>query len=207
MSFLEDYIQNVAYLPSETVRSLELIRLLDDKVQELTHELNSLTSAYFASISSKQENNELLQKIQEKQKEALDLSDEKIVISKQLIEMVEEQMSKLNIDLEQFKKKLKVDAEEDYSRVKKRGDRMQSLGSNFIEEISMIYGEEEDDMHMGDESEKKYCYCMKPSYGDMVACDNPRCPREWFHFECVGLVSKPKGHWYCPDCLNDKRYT
>jgi hypothetical protein len=34
----------------------------------------------------------------------------------------------------------------------------------------------------------------------MVACDNPECPIEWFHFACVGLTEQPKGKWYCPDC-------
>ena len=31
----------------------------------------------------------------------------------------------------------------------------------------------------------------------MVACDNPDCTREWFHFDCVGLARKPRGKWYC----------
>jgi hypothetical protein len=34
----------------------------------------------------------------------------------------------------------------------------------------------------------------------MVACDNPECPIEWFHFACVGLTEQPKGKWYCPEC-------
>lgn len=25
------------------------------------------------------------------------------------------------------------------------------------------------------------------SFGSMVACENPDCAIEWFHFECVGL--------------------
>ena len=25
----------------------------------------------------------------------------------------------------------------------------------------------------------------------MIACDNPGCPIEWFHFECMGLVDAP----------------
>jgi len=34
----------------------------------------------------------------------------------------------------------------------------------------------------------------------MVACDNPDCAVEWFHFECVGMTQQPKGKWYCRDC-------
>ena len=36
-----------------------------------------------------------------------------------------------------------------------------------------------------------YCWCQKEEYGNMVECDNPDCPREWCHFECVGLTRKP----------------
>ena len=65
--------------------------------------------------------------------------------------------------------------------------------------------------------------CLKVSYGEMVACDNPECQLEWFHFACVGLETKPKvttlhrtaatqypsrwliclfdqGKWFCSDC-------
>ena len=45
-----------------------------------------------------------------------------------------------------------------------------------------------------------YCYCRKEESGNMVACDNPSCSIEWFHFSCVGLTSAPEGDWYCPDC-------
>uniref|UniRef100_A0A0K0FFC0 PHD-type domain-containing protein n=1 Tax=Strongyloides venezuelensis TaxID=75913 RepID=A0A0K0FFC0_STRVS len=52
--------------------------------------------------------------------------------------------------------------------------------------------------------EPRYCLCDRVSYGDMVGCDNEKCTLEWFHFECVGLRSKPKGKWYCPLCRDDK---
>lgn len=34
----------------------------------------------------------------------------------------------------------------------------------------------------------------------MIACDNPNCPIEWFHYECVGLLEPPVGQWFCPPC-------
>ena len=49
-------------------------------------------------------------------------------------------------------------------------------------------------------SDHEYCYCCKGEEGDMVACDSPSCPYEWFHFKCVGLKSPTKGAWFCPDC-------
>jgi len=51
-----------------------------------------------------------------------------------------------------------------------------------------------------DPNEPKYCYCDQVSSGDMVACDNEDCPREWFHYQCVGLTAPPKGRWYCLFC-------
>ncbi|KAG0472330.1 hypothetical protein HPP92_016876 [Vanilla planifolia] len=52
-----------------------------------------------------------------------------------------------------------------------------------------------------DPNEPTYCICNQVSYGEMVACDNPDCKIEWFHFGCVGLKEQPKGKWYCPNCI------
>jgi len=53
-----------------------------------------------------------------------------------------------------------------------------------------------------DPNEPRYCYCNQVSYGEMIACDNPDCNREWFHLGCAGLTAPPKGRgkWYCRDC-------
>lgn len=63
---------------------------------------------------------------------------------------------------------------------------------------------EEDDQEEDEEEVKDrvYCYCNGPGTGRMVACDGPRCVREWFHFRCVGLKTAPTTKkWYCDDCL------
>ena len=56
-------------------------------------------------------------------------------------------------------------------------------------------------------SEPKYCYCRGPEDGTMIACDNPNCRFEWFHFECLQLTAIPKGKWYCPDCRKLTQFT
>lgn len=48
-----------------------------------------------------------------------------------------------------------------------------------------------DDDEEDDADEPRYCYCNQVSYGEMVACDNPHCLREWFHLACVGLSRPP----------------
>lgn len=55
---------------------------------------------------------------------------------------------------------------------------------------------------VADPTEPTYCYCKRISFGEMIACEHPECPIEWFHFECVGLTpeNRPKGKWYCEEC-------
>ncbi|KAK2804147.1 hypothetical protein FQN50_006689 [Emmonsiellopsis sp. PD_5] len=54
------------------------------------------------------------------------------------------------------------------------------------DEDSSRQGDDEDD-----EGEPRYCYCNQVSFGEMVACDNETCPREWFHLSCAGLAKAP----------------
>ncbi|KAJ4488305.1 hypothetical protein J3R30DRAFT_3363914 [Lentinula aciculospora] len=51
-----------------------------------------------------------------------------------------------------------------------------------------------------------YCYCNKPSDGEMVACDNENCVNQWFHLSCIGLSQLPDESetWYCDDCDPDR---
>lgn len=52
-------------------------------------------------------------------------------------------------------------------------------------------------------NEPVYCQCKRISFGEMVACENPDCAVEWFHFMCVGLASAPEV-WYCADCASTR---
>lgn len=53
----------------------------------------------------------------------------------------------------------------------------------------------------------KYCYCQEGEHGQMVGCDNPGCPYQWFHLECLRLKSAPRSKsWYCPDCRKHEKF-
>jgi hypothetical protein len=56
-----------------------------------------------------------------------------------------------------------------------------------------------------EQEETLYCLCNRPSFGEMIACDNNSCKVEWFHLPCVGLSAsnRPRGKWFCPDCSKD----
>ena len=46
-----------------------------------------------------------------------------------------------------------------------------------------------------------FCICGRgEDYDDMIACDNEKCSKEWFHISCVGLKSIPQGKWVCLNC-------
>ncbi|VDK64638.1 unnamed protein product [Onchocerca ochengi] len=51
-----------------------------------------------------------------------------------------------------------------------------------------------------DSDRRVWCFCREKAYGSMVACDDPACRYEWFHYGCVNVIEKPKGKWYCPEC-------
>lgn len=52
----------------------------------------------------------------------------------------------------------------------------------------------------------KYCYCGKPSYGEMVACESIYCEREWFHLDCIEEKNLPE-KWFCNECKKLKEKT
>ncbi|KAJ7849110.1 hypothetical protein B0H14DRAFT_2766153 [Mycena olivaceomarginata] len=58
-----------------------------------------------------------------------------------------------------------------------------------------------------DPNESRYCYCDQVSFGEMIACDDPRCEREWFHLTCTALAAAPEGRkkWFCDDCVLRKK--
>jgi hypothetical protein len=73
-----------------------------------------------------------------------------------------------------------------------------SAASSIAPDQENEYQEAESDV---DSDEPRYCYCNQVSYGNMVACDNDDCPREWFHLACVNLEKAPVGRtkWFCSD--------
>ena len=65
-----------------------------------------------------------------------------------------------------------------------------------------------DDQQTTDDNDESrlWCYCEKPSCGEMIMCDNKKCSIQWFHFQCLGITIPPKGKWYCPNCRKLSRF-
>ncbi|KAK9240795.1 inhibitor of growth proteins N-terminal histone-binding-domain-containing protein [Lipomyces kononenkoae] len=77
-----------------------------------------------------------------------------------------------------------------------------SLSTSNRKSAQQAVEDEEEDEENNDSA--LYCFCQQVSYGDMVACDNPDCQYEWFHYGCVGLKAPPSGVWYCSTACQEK---
>lgn len=78
---------------------------------------------------------------------------------------------------------------------------LQEQKQSKMDQKEIEYGEPEqvpkDGIAGEEEEEELFCTCRNASYGKMIACDNERCPIEWFHYGCVGITEAPTGKWYC----------
>jgi chromatin modification-related protein YNG2 len=93
-----------------------------------------------------------------------------------------------------------------------RGRRKKRGVSSEVDDFNLDFGEEtqlaeegegeEGEGEDGEDGEDKelYCFCQKLSYGEMIACDNPDCPYQWFHLPCVNLKQPLPESWFCAEC-------
>lgn len=97
-----------------------------------------------------------------------------------------------------------LNTEEDGPSAKERKMPQDNAGANQghdqkVNEQEMSEANGEEDFNDG---EALYCYCEKGEGGRMLACDDKRCKKQWFHFECLGMKEAPgQSKWYCDDCL------
>lgn len=76
-----------------------------------------------------------------------------------------------------------------------------------VAQLGVKEGKEDAVVEEVDDLQQLYCICHRPSFGDMIACDDGDCPYEWFHLPCVKITpgTRPAGHWYCPQCRDRRR--
>ncbi|KAH7912977.1 hypothetical protein BJ138DRAFT_1226481 [Hygrophoropsis aurantiaca] len=92
-------------------------------------------------------------------------------------------------------------------RGRKRGvsSEMDDFDFGFDEDTQAVEGADGEEGEEGEEGEDKelYCFCQKLSYGEMIACDNPDCPYQWFHLPCVNLKQPLPERWFCAECTKN----
>uniref|UniRef100_A0A673ST92 Inhibitor of growth protein N-terminal histone-binding domain-containing protein n=1 Tax=Suricata suricatta TaxID=37032 RepID=A0A673ST92_SURSU len=192
--------------------------LLSDKKAEI----DILAAEYISTVKtlSPDQRVEHLQKIQSAYSKCKEYSDDKVQLAMQTYEMVDKHIRRLDADLARFEADLKDKMEgsgfesaggrgskKGRSQKEKRSSRGRGRrtseedtpkkkkhkgGSEFTDTILSVHPSDVLDMPV-DPNEPTYCLCHQVSYGEMIGCDNPDCPIEWFHFACVDLTTKPKG--------------
>ena len=178
MSYLEEFVNSVNYLPGEVTRDLELLKLLDEKAKACTDEFSQMSSDYFSSLRKEQgiyiENPDLLSHIRSKHQCALSLSEEKIAISKQLLDMVDFHINKLRQDLDIYSREISTETEAAEEKINKK-QKTEKNSSNLYD-MDLMYmdnGEMPDSFDIQADENKSYCFCGKGSYGEMIECDGP----------------------------------
>lgn len=211
------------------------MRDLDNRTEEKKSEIDKLAQEYIANVKNlaSEQRVEHLQKIQNAYSKCKEFSDDKVQLAMQTYEMVDKHIRRLDADLARFENELKEKLEvsgyespdgralkkaESRSLREKRGSK--ARGRKGSDEDSprkklknspdlsdaLLQMQPSDVLDMPvDPNEPTYCLCHQVSYGEMIGCDNPDCPIEWFHFACVDLATKPKGKWFCPRCTQDKK--
>ncbi|KAJ8279221.1 hypothetical protein COCON_G00062870 [Conger conger] len=177
---------------------------------------------------------EHLQKLQSAYTKCKEYSSDKVQLAMKTYEVVDKHICRLDADLARFEKELKeklaVSSQEspegralkkdirslkDKKGPKGRGQKVSEEDSprkkkfkhsrpEIKDSVLAVHSSDVLDMPV-DPNEPTYCLCHQVSYGEMIGCDNPDCPIEWFHFGCVDLSTKPKGKWYCPCCVEEKK--
>jgi hypothetical protein len=215
----DDFIESLESLPIDLSRNLRLLRELDDKSLSLKSEC-SIVAKIYQQTKSHDDKYNLIQSLNDLQSRRLLHADEKITLANQAYEMVEKHIRRLDDVLEELanqpqkfstnnrKKKRTISSNEDLNSNKKRRKLDKPL--NQVQNKTTIKKKEQHDLikvePVGldlfpiDPYEPKYCMCNQVSFGRMIACDNPQCPIEWFHFACVKLEEEPKGKWFCEKC-------
>ncbi|EGC34523.1 hypothetical protein DICPUDRAFT_48259 [Dictyostelium purpureum] len=225
--------RNFALIRELDYRSYELVDKIEKLKNNLLVNTNSTRKVIHNLTdekSSKQIKNELKQ-ILEYSDEKVELSNQTYELIDRHIRKLDADLKKFEVELETMeeekkKKKSKQASASETTQQNKKGKARETLTSSTNtsgslsrkksqQEITSITGNNTSDIKVFnanqgdldlaiDPNEPTYCFCNRVSFGEMVGCENPDCKIEWFHFECVGLTSNPKGKWFCPDCTKKK---
>ncbi|KAI6217461.1 Inhibitor of growth protein [Aphelenchoides fujianensis] len=201
---MKKFRQNIGEVSAPVRENLRKIAELDRECAEKQEFVERLTVPTILNWTKS--NRDVRQKRYKALKTALEKlerdTEQKVKLASQCYEQVDQQVTKLDKIYAKILQKRKSPAffhskKPDEPKTSGRRDRKQKEKTPEKEvafDPTLVV-----DMPI-DPNEPTYCICRNVSFGQMVACENPMCPIEWFHFECMGLTSEPKGKWFCPNC-------
>ncbi|XP_068661258.1 PHD finger protein ING1 [Aristolochia californica] len=227
MAFLEDFQASLDSLPSLLQRHYSVMRDLDKSLQVLQKQNEQHCEQEIEEIKRGIQCGNITpdtslirfsDEALDEQKHCIRISDEKICLAATAYDVVDQHIQQLDDYLRKFDEDLRkgrdltstagmTSVNVDNAGMKSgrgsesgRGGRKKTRIAAAATAVAVDTPSIELDIPV-DPNEPTYCFCNQVSYGEMVACDNPDCKIEWFHFGCVGLKEQPKGKWYCSNCV------
>lgn len=193
--FLDVFVEHASALPARVHKHLRMVRELDECAADLSRRV----SAAFPSAHNGPD------AVWEEARTAttlnLELADAKVALAMQTYDLIDNHIRRLDQDLKCFEAELKA-AGIDNPPV--AGTASHNLTSSQVRRADHTPHVTTDMELPIDPNEPVYCMCRQVAFGQMIACDDPECVFEWFHYQCVGLTpsTRPKAtnEWFCPDC-------
>ncbi|KAI3885428.1 hypothetical protein MKX03_036320 [Papaver bracteatum] len=230
MSFIEDFQNSLESLPIVLQKKYGLMRDLDRSLHESQRQNEQRCEQEIEDMERRVKSGNIMpdtplirfsDEALEEQKHCIRIADEKVALALQAYDVVDEHIQQLDqylrkFDEEQRRERDVADASRtavvnpdtsvnsgDTGTGKGRRKKTRSAAAAAAAAAEIVVPAETPSMDLDlpvDPNEPTYCFCNQVSFGEMVACDNPDCKIEWFHFGCVGLREHPRGKWYCSDC-------
>ncbi|GMJ08300.1 INHIBITOR OF GROWTH 1, ARABIDOPSIS THALIANA INHIBITOR OF GROWTH 1 [Hibiscus trionum] len=224
MSFIDEFQADLEALPYILQKKYALMRDLDRSLQEILRQNEQRCEQEIDDIKRgvRAETIRFSAEALDEQKHGIRIADEKVALAIQTYDLVDSHIQKLDQYLKMSDEELRRERENaaapapspdsttksgrssQSGRGGRKKTRMATAATAAAAATEVAAAAEnptgiELDLPV-DPNEPTYCLCNQVSYGEMVACDNPNCKIEWFHFGCVGLKEQPRGKWYCSDC-------
>ncbi|KAL1919013.1 uncharacterized protein VTP21DRAFT_2394 [Calcarisporiella thermophila] len=193
----EEWLESMENLPDEIQQNMLELRHMDQEFHDIHDRYKQLCKDYYkqvkkiGDVDSQQQIATQLD-LEKEYREAMRKQDQKIELANKVYDIVSRHIERIDEQITKHGYSLDYDPKE--ARDKRGGSpsvvnspRKRGGGGGVVSMSEMDI----------DPNEPLYCYCNQVSFGDMVACDNDQCEREWFHYGCVGLTEPPKGKWFC----------
>lgn len=221
MAFLEEFQASLESLPFMLQRYYSLMRDLDKSLQALQRENEKRCEQEIEDIKRGVQSGSILPDTKlirfsdealDEQKHSIRIADEKVALAIRAYDMVDAYIQQLDDFMKRTDLRRERDltsaagvanANLDSSTKTGRGSESSKGGRKKTRLAAAASAVEPASMDLDlpvDPNEPRYCFCNQVSFGNMVACDNPDCKIEWFHYDCVGLKEQPRGKWYCSNC-------
>lgn len=170
LAYLEEYLDAITAVPQQVQYSLGKLAELDSFIDGNRTELVRAIESFREEPASAEARQQVMSCLLQE----IEKTALKKAVADQLLRNLSKQSQILEDDLQGFQEELKANTTTTTSNGPTAGKKQRT--------------------------KRDECICNNKGRGEMVGCENPNCPSEWFHLSCMGLTKVPAGRWFCPEC-------